>query len=206
MKRVGSWPFPVNKAKSFPHWQIAKTVQKLKWTLQIAEVQNWRHAGSRLSRLPFREMLKNDAGTCSWSNCISSPNISSFVGHGLMNGAVAPCCMTKMKWNEMKMKMKWDEMKMKWSEMKWNEVKWNERTSTKTWSSADSDFLGEEKKSVKKWRRQLEVYIYSDVPHTRPAAAGLFWKMHRESRVQALIWSSGFGQRNELKLVTKNRA
>ena len=31
------------------------------------------------------------AGTCSWSDCISSPNISSFVGHGLMNGAVAPC-------------------------------------------------------------------------------------------------------------------
>ena len=31
------------------------------------------------------------AGACSWSDCISSPNISSFVGHGLMNGAVAPC-------------------------------------------------------------------------------------------------------------------
>ena len=31
------------------------------------------------------------AGTCNWSDCISSPNISSFVGHGLMNGAVAPC-------------------------------------------------------------------------------------------------------------------
>ena len=31
------------------------------------------------------------AGTCSWSDCISSPNISSFVGHGLMNGAVPPC-------------------------------------------------------------------------------------------------------------------
>ena len=31
------------------------------------------------------------AGTCSWSDCISSPNISSFGGHGLMNGAVAPC-------------------------------------------------------------------------------------------------------------------
>ena len=32
------------------------------------------------------------AGTCSRSDCISSPNISSFVGHGLTSGVVAPCC------------------------------------------------------------------------------------------------------------------
>ena len=28
-------------------------------------------------------------------DCISTPNISSFVGHGLMNGAVAPCKLVK---------------------------------------------------------------------------------------------------------------
>ena len=35
--------------------------------------------------------VRKKAGTCSWSDCISSPNTSSFVGHALMNGAVAPC-------------------------------------------------------------------------------------------------------------------
>ena len=80
MKGVWSWPFPFNKAKSFPPWQIAKTVQKLKWTL---EIQNWRHAGSRLSRLPFREMLKNDAGTQSWSGSVSPRTDSVFVGQCL---------------------------------------------------------------------------------------------------------------------------
>ena len=39
--------------------------------------------------------MSEKAGTCSWSDCISSPNISSFVGHGLMNGAVAPCVIKK---------------------------------------------------------------------------------------------------------------
>ena len=51
-----------------------------------------RLAGSGLGRLPLTVKWKwNSAGTCSWSDCVSSPNISSFVGHGLMNGAVAPC-------------------------------------------------------------------------------------------------------------------
>ena len=29
--KIGSWPCPINQAKSFPPWQIARTVQASKW-------------------------------------------------------------------------------------------------------------------------------------------------------------------------------
>ena len=51
-----------------------------------------RQGGSRVSHGPSRRIKwKRSPSTCSWSDCISSPNISRFVGHRLMNGAVAPC-------------------------------------------------------------------------------------------------------------------
>ena len=48
MEWIGSRPFPANKTISLPTWQIAKTVQNLKLTSEIAENQDWRHAGSGL--------------------------------------------------------------------------------------------------------------------------------------------------------------
>ena len=56
---------------------IEETVRNLKFFLKANSVIKEQKSTVRF------------AGTCSWSDCISSPNISSFVGHGLMNGAVA---------------------------------------------------------------------------------------------------------------------
>ena len=89
MKGVWSWPFPFNKAKSFPPWQIAKTAQKLKWTL---EIQNWRHAGSRLSRLPFREMLKKRCRYAELIRLCITTNWQCLRWAVSVSRALPPCC------------------------------------------------------------------------------------------------------------------
>ena len=66
----------------FQHSQILSTLTDCENHTEI-EVDignsNWRHAGSRLSQVLFREMLKNAAGTQSWSGSVSPRTGSVFV-------------------------------------------------------------------------------------------------------------------------------
>ena len=114
MEWIGSRPFPANKTISLPTWQIAKTVQNLKLTSEIAENQDWRHAGSGLG-LAGCHISKNKwdcqidlasyvhdihAKICRYRWMISSPfpHHTSFVASGKYDGPDVPA--VKFKFNK----------------------------------------------------------------------------------------------------------
>ena len=83
------------------NWKLARPFQWSHIAPKMTDCENRTESGNQKETIDFWRFLASPlailseikwfAGTCSWSDCISSPNISSFVGHGLMNGAVAPC-------------------------------------------------------------------------------------------------------------------
>ena len=91
--KIGSWPCPINQAKSFPPWQIAKTAQPSRW--HQMEVQ--------MFELGLKNRWKNDAPVLGLAGChwrqigklqvrFHPHAVWSSLARTDRHGFLAPCC------------------------------------------------------------------------------------------------------------------